>query len=267
MRVKFFGELTSLDLPRGAGRAEPVMESDLHALPPPAQRYMRFMGVVGRPRDWSFCARWDGRFRMGPDKAWMACEVWQYNTSLEVTRIFHMRTRFAGVVPTYVRDLYADGGGHMVGKFFDRIAIADDKSQKVTIGELVTYVNDALMFAPSMLLHPTALWSPVTDDAFDVTMSDHGTTVTARVLVDADGAMKDFCTTDRFGEDPRNRRAGMVRAKWTTPVEGWTVVNGRPRPTVARAVWHYPSGEFCYVELTSDKMNVAFNATPDNLAG
>jgi hypothetical protein len=227
---------------------------------------MRFMGVAGRPRDWSFCARWDGRFRMGPDKAWMPCEVWQYNTSLEVARIFHMRMHLGGVVPTYVRDLYLDGGGRMAAKLFDRIAVADDTSEKVTIGELVTYVNDALMFAPSMLLRPTTIWTAIDDDTFDVTSSDHGTTVTARVVVDADGAMKDFSTTDRFGEDPAHRKDGMVRARWTTPVDGWTIVNGRPRPTEARAVWHYPSGDFCYVELTSDKMDLAFNASPASFA-
>jgi len=266
MRVKFFRELVALGLPQRSGHSELVTESDLAALPAPARRYMQFMGVVGRPRDWSFCARWDARFRMGPDKPWMPCEVWQYNTSLEITRVFHMRMRMGGLVPTYVRDLYVDGGGRMVGKLFDKFPVADEKSQKVTIGELVTYVNDALMFAPSMLLRPTTLWSPADDGSFDVTVSDRGTTVTARVFIDADGALKDFATTDRFGEEPANRKAGMVRAKWTTPVDGWTIVNGRPRPTEARAVWHYPSGDFCYVELTTDKMDLAFNVAPGSCA-
>jgi len=99
-----------------------------------------------------------------------------------------------------------------------------------------------------------------------VTVRDHGTTVTARAIIDADGAMSDFVTTDRFGEEPKNRKAGMVRAKWTTPVDGWTIVNGRPRPTESRAVWHYPSGDFCYAELTTDKMDLAFNLPPGSCA-
>ncbi len=262
MRAKFFRELVALRLPQGPGRSAPVTEGDLSDLPEPAQRYLHFMGVVGRPRDWSFCARWDGRFRMGPDKAWMPCEVWQYDSSLEIARIFHMRMRIAGLVPTYVRDLYVDGGGHMAGKLFDKLAIVDDTSQEVTVGELVTYVNDALMFAPSMLLRPTTLWTPVDASSFDVTVSDRGTTVTGHVLVGADGAMKDFATTDRFGEDPADRKAGLVRTRWTTPVDGWTIVNGRPRPTETRAVWHYPSGDLCYAELTTDKMDLAFNLPP-----
>jgi hypothetical protein len=262
MRAKFFRELVALRLPQRHGRAELVTEAELAALPEPARRYMHFMGVVGRPRDWSFCARWDGRFRMGPDKPWMPCEAWQYNSCLEVARIFHMRLRFAGVLPTYVRDLYVEGGGHMIGKLFDKLAIVDDESEKVTVGELVTYVNDALMFAPSMLLRSSTIWTPVDDSSFEVTASDHGTTVTARAFIDASGAMRDFETTDRFGEDPADRKAGLVRTRWTTPVDGWTIVSGRPRPTEARAVWHYPSGDFCYVELTTDKMDLAFNLPP-----
>jgi hypothetical protein len=262
MREKFFRELVALGLPEESGLAEPFTESELATLPPPVQRYMRFMAVVGRPRDWSFCARWDGRFRMGPDKPWMACEAWQYNTSVAVARIFHMRMLLLGVVPTYVRDLYVDGGGHMAGKLLDRIAIVDDTSEAVTIGELVTYVNDALMFAPSMLLRPSTLWSAVSDDSFDVTLTDRGTTVTGRVFLDADGAMRDFSTTDRFGQEPANPKAGMVRARWTTPVSGWTVRDGRPRPMEGRAVWHFPTGEFCYAELTTEKMDLAFDLSP-----
>jgi hypothetical protein len=266
MRDKFFRELAALGLPRGNGHLAPVTEDELAALPEPAQRYMRFMAVVGRPRNWSFCARWDGRFRMGPDKPWMPCEAWQYNTSLEIARIFHMRVRIGGVVPTYVRDLYVDGGGHMVGKLFDKLAIVDDASEKVTIGELVTYVNDALMFAPSMLLRPSTLWTPIDESSFDVTTTDHGTTVTGRVLVEADGAMKDFSTTDRFGQEPANPKAGMVRTRWTTPIDGWTIVNGRPRPTEGRAIWHFATGDFCYAETTTDKMDLAFDVPPGSCA-
>jgi hypothetical protein len=37
---------------------------------------------------------------------------------------------------------------------------------------------------------------------------------------------------------------------WSTPVQGWTVVGGRPRPTGGAAVWHLPDGDLRYGELT-----------------
>ena len=59
-------ELGGLDLPRSPGRevnVAPVTEADLDPLPETARRYLRFMRVVGRPRDWSFRMGFTGRFR------------------------------------------------------------------------------------------------------------------------------------------------------------------------------------------------------------
>jgi hypothetical protein len=39
------------------------MDADLAPLPEPAQRYLRFMNVAGRPRDWSFRLTFAGCFR------------------------------------------------------------------------------------------------------------------------------------------------------------------------------------------------------------
>lgn len=259
MHEKFLRELAAIGMTTHPRERLLVTESDLERLPHAAQRYMRFMRVLERPRDTSFRAHWEGQFRLGPHKAWAPCEVWQLNRSIDVARIFHMRMNIAGVLPTYVRDLYVHGGGRMAGKILDLFDIGDDASEKVTIGELVTYLNDALIFAPSMLLGPSTSWLPVDDGTFDVSLTDWGHTVTARVYVDADGAMFNFSTTDRFGEDPTNHGSGLVRAEWSTPVDGWHCVDDRMRPTSARAVWHYPSGDFCYAELTSRGMEIDYD--------
>jgi hypothetical protein len=261
MREKFFQEIAALRLPI-ARQGALVTEEDLDRLPRAAQRYMRLMRVLERPRDVSFRAHWEGSFRMSPHQSWAPCEVWQYNASVEVTRILHMRLKLGGVLPTYVRDLYVHGGGQMTAKILDRFRMLDDASEKVTIGELVTYLNDALIFAPSMLLGPASAWEAVDDGAFDVSLTDGEHTVRARVHVDADGAMFGFSTMDRFGEEPANRSADLVATEWTTPIDGWELVGDRMRPTSARAVWHYLGGDFCYVELTSAGMDLAYDVAP-----
>jgi len=68
MRDKFMREVAALGLPRSRGRdpdvnLAPVTEADLEPLPDPARCYMRFMGVLGLPRDWSFRLGFTGRFR------------------------------------------------------------------------------------------------------------------------------------------------------------------------------------------------------------
>jgi len=93
-----------------------VTEADLDGLPPVAARYLRAMGVVGRPRTWELRVHFVGRFRRGPDQAWMPLDAWQYNSAVDVARLFQMRLMFARVVPMWGWDTYRGGRGRMRGK-------------------------------------------------------------------------------------------------------------------------------------------------------
>ncbi len=261
MRSKLLRELAALDLPQGPPPDSPsatVTETDLEPLPEPARRYLRFMGVVGRPRDWSFRLGYTGRFRLRRDGPWMRCEAWQHNSRPPVTRIFHIRVRVAGVVPLLGRDTYVRGRGRMLIRLLDLVTVGDAGGEEFDIGELVTYLNDGIMIAPSMLLAPEARWSPVDEGSFDVALTDHGRTVVGRVSVDQRGAPTDFSTTDRFAADPGDPKR-TVRTRWTTPVEGWREAGDRRLWTRGRAVWHPPEGEFAYIEVTPMPETLAFN--------
>jgi hypothetical protein len=123
--------------------------------------------------------------------------------------------------------------------------------------EMVTWLNDAVLMAPSMLLGPATTWSAGPDGgSFDVALTDHGRTVSARVRLDVDGAPREFWTDDRYADLP----GGLVRARWRTPVEGWTEVDGRPLMTGASAIWELCGGPFRYAELSPDTLE--FNIPP-----
>ena len=216
------------------------------------------MGVIGRPRDGSFQAKFAGRFRMRPGQRFMPFEAWQFNTRFPVARFFHMRIDFAGFVPMTGRDAYLGGHGSMRGKLLGLVPVANGSGKEFDVSELVTWLNDAILICPSMLLDDATSWSAAGDDAFDVSFTDSGITVTARVSVDNRGAPRDFGTTDRYAALP----GGLVRAEWTTPVENWTIVDGRPLPGFAAAIWHLPDGLFTYGEGTVVPETVAFNTLP-----
>jgi hypothetical protein len=108
----------------GRRRPRPVTEVELADLPATVRRYLHAMGVVNRPRDWSFMAHITGRFRLKGQGSWMPAEVWQYNSSLDVARIFHMRIDFAGLVPMVGRDTYLRGKGIMHGKLLGLVTVA-----------------------------------------------------------------------------------------------------------------------------------------------
>jgi hypothetical protein len=261
MGRKFSSEVAAAGL-TAPGRPGPVVtQGDLTALPQSAQRYLEFMGVVGRPRDTSFRLHLCGRFRPGRGR-WLNCEVWQYTSQPDVARIFHMRLRMGGVLPVYGRDIYLGGRGRMVIRPLDLFTVVDARGPEFHAGELVTYLNDAVLLAPSMLLVPEVAWSPVDDRSFEVSLTHQGVSVRAKVFLDERGAPRDFETTDRFVNDPFAPGRPLVRARWSTPVDGFRRVDGRAIPTSGRAVWHLTSGDFPYAEFQFDPGAIAFNVAP-----
>jgi hypothetical protein len=254
-------EVEAAGLPAGPADPGPVTEAEVAGLPPVVRRYLEFMGVVGRPRVWSLSARFAGRFRLRPRLGWMPAQAWQYNANPDIARVFVMRVRLAGVVPMVGRDTYLRGHGHMLGRLLDRVTVVDGLGEEFDIGELTTYLNDAILVAPSMLLTSATAWSPVDDHTFEVSLTDAGHTVRAQVFVDQRGAPYDFSTTDRYAALP----GGLVRAEWHTPVADWHTVDGRAVPGRVAAVWHLPDGPLPY--LTGRLTHLAHNVALQSPAG
>ncbi|HKY36810.1 MAG TPA: DUF6544 family protein [Polyangiaceae bacterium] len=253
----FREEVERAALPTPAHKADLVTEQSIETLPEPVKRYLRFMGVIGRPRDWSFKAHFKARFRREPGE-WLPCEALQYDTRLKLSRLFYMQLSLNGL-PVTVRDTYLAGRGSMRAKALDLFPVVDGNGHEIDVGELVTYLNDAILMAPSLLLGPETTWQEVDANSFDVTLRDGLLSVKARVWLDQRGAPTDFSTTDRFFDQPDGKR---VQTEWRTPVRGWQRAGGRQLPTRAEAVWQLPGGPFVYADFSFDPARVAFNVPP-----
>lgn len=169
-----------------------------------------------------------------------------------------MRIDFAGFVPMVGRDRYLHGRGAMRGKLLGIGPVVDGSGPEFDVGELSTYLNDAVLMAPSMLLGPAVTWGEVDDRTFDVSLTNEGRSVTGRVYLDERGAPQDFSTTDRYVALP----GGPVQAEWTTPKSGWRTVGGRSLPVGGSAVWHLPDSAFTYAELAFGPGAVEYNVAP-----
>ena len=221
-----------------------VTQQDIAGFPDSVQRYLEFMGVPGRPAVGSFRAHLTCRFRTRPDRPFWPAEVWQYTRVEPLTRLFWMRIDAGrGLLPMVGRDSYLDGRGRMLGKLLDRIVVADGSGDPFDVGELTTWLNDAVLLMPSMLLRAGARFSEADDTTFIVEVTDAGRTVSARVVLDDRGAPIDFHTEDRYVDLP----GGPVRTPWSTPTTGWQRrVDGRAIPARGSAIWHLPEGDFTY---------------------
>jgi hypothetical protein len=150
----------------------------------------------------------------------------------------------------------------MQGRLLDTFNVVDEADYKIDTGELVTYLADALLFAPSMLLGPEVAWSAVSDDWFEVTLTDHERTVGGLVQLDERGAIIDFSTTDRYADDPANP-GELVRTRWSERVAGWRLEGKKPLPTGVRAVWHLASGDFEYGRFELGPGGVELDVDPN----
>src|SRR5581483_889842 len=179
-RDRFLQEMALSGLP--AAPIERPRCFDLQALPEPARRYLRFMRALEREPDWSFRLGFTGRFRSGLRRRWAPCETWQYNSYPEVARLFQIRIRMFGI-PVLARDTYRDGHGRMLVRLADRVTLQDGTGEEFDVSEQVTYLNDAVMIAPGMLMTPEVAWFGVDAESFDIALTNGGRTVTARVFL------------------------------------------------------------------------------------
>jgi hypothetical protein len=150
----------------------------------------------------------------------------------------------------------------MHGKLLNLITVAHSAGPETDLSELVTYLNDAVLMAPSMLLQPNTSFAAVDDDSFDVTLVDSGQEVTARVFLNGDGRPVSFSTTDRYADLP----GGLARAEWTTPIEGWQPDGDRFIFTRGRAVWNLPDGPLSYLDFSLAPGGVRYNVAPADIA-
>lgn len=83
---RFAETVTAAHLPNGPGDESVVTGDEVAELPGVVQRYLHFMGAVGRPRVWSLRAQFVGRFWLRRGLGWMPAKARQYNTSISIAR-------------------------------------------------------------------------------------------------------------------------------------------------------------------------------------
>ncbi|MEV0674939.1 DUF6544 family protein [Actinosynnema sp. NPDC050436] len=235
-----------------------IAEDRIADLPDPVRRHLTFAGVVGRPLDRWFEAELRGWFRTAPDRRWAACRCHQRNSAPEVTRTFRMRTTLGRVVPVRAEDTYSAGRGRLRATAFGLFTLTDEQGPELDAGELATFLADALLLAPSMLLSLPVEWSAAGEHAYHVALTDLGRTVTGRVELDGRGAPRVFTTEDRWALRP----GGLVRTRWSTPVDGWLLTAGRVRPRRGTAVWHLPGEPFAYAQFDYSHSTLTYGHPP-----
>ena len=224
----------------------------LEHLPEPAQRYLKYTGVIGQPWINTVRIKYSGIFRLAADKDWLPIKAEQVYTTNPPGFRWKARLKMAGLWIISGSDTYQGGHGHMFGKVAGLYTIFDARGEEVDQGTMLRYFNEMMWF-PIALLSDRVTWQAVDDGSCDVTFTDCGKSVTARFIVDELGRLTNFIAKRWY---PENKGAYTLET-WSTPMAEWGKLTGLNLPVRAQAVWKLLVGDFPYadVKLTEVEYN------------
>ncbi|TDH29247.1 hypothetical protein EXU57_04050 [Segetibacter sp. 3557_3] len=215
-----------------------LIERDLDHLPPAVQRYLRYVGVINKPKVYNYKIIFRGEMR-DKGKDWFPFTSEQYNFVDRPTRLFFMKgTMFGVTVPGY--HAYKNGNASMQIKLFGLFPIVNETTGVLNKAETVTIFNDMCLMAPASLIDPSIKWEQLSENAVNATYTVKENTVSATLYFNDHGQLVDFVSDDRYAI------AEKRKYRFSTPVSDYKTINGFNLPGYGEAVWHYPDGKFTY---------------------
>jgi hypothetical protein len=216
----------------------------LDHLPEPVQRYMRWTGVVGKPWIRTARVRQDGRFRLAADRPWMSMKAEQVFTTDPPAMVWRARFKMFGLPLFSANDSYRDGQGHMYGKAAGLFTIFDERGEELTFGTQMRYLSEMIWF-PIGYLGQNVTWTAVDDRSADVSLTDHGRSVSGRMFFDELGRPATF-ETMRYWET----NGEFILTPWHTPIMEWGRRGGLNIPVRGQVYWELPEGKLTYGDFT-----------------
>lgn len=227
-----------------------LLETDIGSLPLPVQKYIRYVGAIGKPKPKNMKIVFDGEMRE-KGKDFFKFTSTQYNFFNNPARLFFMKASMLGtVVPGY--HCYQNGTASMQVKLFGLFNVVNIKGNELNKAETVTLFNDMCLAAPATLIDKRIEWILIDDFSAKAFFTNGNIKIAATLYFNFKGQLINFISDDRYAVKEK------TQIRFSTPVKNYTLLNGRQIMQYGEAVWHYPEGEFVYgkFNLRSIEYNV-----------
>ncbi len=251
-----FREETDKALAESSVQEDSILtEEDLGHLPEQVQKYLRYVGAVGRAKVRNFRIVFGGEFKTAPDKEWTGMAATQYSEVMDVKRLYYMEMKMGGM-PIVGLHKYEDATAIMLIKLAGLITVGDGSGEEMNKGETVTVFNDMCMFAPASLIDERIEWEIIDPLTVKGTFNNKGIKVSALLYFNEKGELINFVSDDRY-YSPTGKTYEKIR--WSTPVKEYKDYNGIRISSGGQAVWSFPEGDYCYAR--ADIKDVEYNIT------
>lgn len=242
-------------LRRHVPQAGPVSEADIAHLPPVVQRYLFFVGSVGRPRVWNYRVRFRGELRNDRDSRWMKIRASQQSFVDPAARLFLVKGSMFGL-PFQAFHRYVGAAATFKVRLAWLLTVVNAAGPEMNQSETVTLLNDMCLLAPATLIDFRIAWDELDPLTVRATFSNAGNTVSAVLTFDESGALVDFVSGDRYRTAEGKT---YERLRWSTPVRAWRTFDDRRLPVEAEAVWREDELAFAYARF--EILGIDYNVT------
>lgn len=230
-----------------------LTEKDMEHLPEIVQKYLRYVGVVGKEKVWNFRAEFKGGIRGKSSETFMKLNSVQYNFIEKPTRLFYIVARKKGI-PAKGVHIYKNETAIMKIKLLGLFTVVDAKGFEMNKGETVTVFNDMCFMAPATLIDKRIIWEIIDSLCVRATFTNGNISISAKLFFDKDGRLINFISYDRYETSD-----GKIynNYPWETPVIEYKNVGGYNLPAKAKLIYKHPNEDFCYGEF--EMLGVEYN--------
>ena len=232
-------------------KSDLITEKDLQPLPGPVQQYLRYVGMVGKPKVKNVRIVFEGEMR-DKGKDWFQFTAEQHNFFDEPERFFFMKASVKGLPASGYHAYKADNASMQV-KVLSLFPVVRLQGKEMFEGETVTLFNDMCLMAPATLIDSRIQWEAIDGASAKATFTNRGVRISAILYFNEKGQLVDFVSDDRLTV------SDMKKYRFSTPARDYKDFNGYRIMSYGEAIWHYPDGKFVYgkFNLKSVEYNVA----------
>lgn len=233
-----------------------VTEEDLDGLPAPVKRYLRYAGVVGRPRIRTARIKQVGAMRVAPGQAWQSMVAEQHFAVFPIGFVWHALVS-SGLFSIEVRDAYFAGYGEVIARLGSFVPVAEARGPEIDEGALVRYLAEMVFFPTAFV--DQVRWEPIDDESARVFFADDELEVSAVCTFDPGSGRMVNMVAERW----RDEDGYYQKYAWSTPFDDYGEFNGFVIPSAAAAIWHLgddEESEFEYARF--EVVDVEFDVEP-----
>jgi len=222
-----------------------IQKSDFEGFPIAIQKFVENCGYIGTPhKDYLRMYYKNVDFAQGKNGPKLKIDYIQYDLVKEPARLALIDSRLFGI-PFEGYDYYENGKGGMKGVIAKTFTLFNQTGNEMDKACLVTYLAECL-FVPSALLNGFITFKEINDYQVEATISYRGQTTGGVFTFNERYEYISFTTNDR---SITNSDGTFENVRWSAVCGEYVIAeNGIKYPSVFKAVWNYPAGDFVYFD-------------------